>query len=467
MAHVLANKLRDAVLLSAFEGNLTKEEAGDALVKSILEDIKVEKAELITKKEIKKTKKLPIINAEEYPAMVPDRWELCYIDDIAFVTKLAGFEYTKYVADNLAPNGIPLFKGKNIQNGKLVLEFESYIPESVSDELPRSQVRKKCLLTPYVGTIGNVALFEGNFDAHLGSNVGKIEFFNETGVHIIEEYMLFYLRSPLGYQELTKHKKATAQESISIDAIRRVVVPLPSPEEQKRIVARVEELMAKIDEYEKLEKQLVELKARFPEDMKAALLQAAMEGKLTEQLEDDSSPYNLDMVFEVADDNSLVMPDSWACVKFSQLAKSRMGKTILTRDLKDKGVPVYSATMDGKPLGYLDAVELKLKKNDLVIPARGNSIGYVKLIEDDIATCTQTTICCQEIKNVNPKYLLMACKAFKNQWYKYSGSAIPQITVNQINQHVVPLPQIEEQKRIVEKLDQILPLCDELEEMNS
>ena len=53
----------------------------------------------------------------------------------------------------------------------------------------------------------------------------------------------YYLRSKIGYAELTKFKKATAQESISIDAIRNVIIPLPPKDEQKRIVARLEELL--------------------------------------------------------------------------------------------------------------------------------------------------------------------------------------------------------------------------------
>ena len=137
-----------------------------------------------------------------------------------------------------------MFKGKNVQNGKLVLSFESYIPESVSDELPRSQITKKCLLTPYVGTIGNIAVFDGSFKAHLGSNVGKIELLNsDTQTFILEEYVLWYLKSTYGYAELTKYKKATAQESISIDAIRNVVIAIPPLEEQRRIVAKLEEIL--------------------------------------------------------------------------------------------------------------------------------------------------------------------------------------------------------------------------------
>ena len=61
----------------------------------------------------------------EIPYTEPNGWCWCKIDTIAFVTKLAGFEYTKYIAPNLCEKGIPLFKGKNVQNGEIVYEFES------------------------------------------------------------------------------------------------------------------------------------------------------------------------------------------------------------------------------------------------------------------------------------------------------------------------------------------------------
>lgn len=87
----------------------------------------------------------------------------------------AGFEYTEYIASNLQQNGVPLFKGKNIQNSKIIYEFESYVSEQVSDMLVRSQITKKCILTPYVGSIGNIGIHDKVGKYHLGSNVGKIE----------------------------------------------------------------------------------------------------------------------------------------------------------------------------------------------------------------------------------------------------------------------------------------------------
>lgn len=245
---VLKSKIIDA----GIRGQLTEQLPEDGTAEELYQAIQMEKAQLIKDKKIKKEKPLPEITADEIPFDTPNGWKWCYINDIAFVTKLAGFEYSKYISHNLVDAGIPLFKGKNIQKGQLIEEFESYIPEEISNELFRSQLSKKCLLTPYVGTIGNIAIFEGNYIAHLGSNVGKIEVFNGDNIYLMEEYLLFYLRSSYGYKELTKYKKATAQESISIEAIRNVIIPLPTLSEQKRIVAKIDEVFGALDARDRL-----------------------------------------------------------------------------------------------------------------------------------------------------------------------------------------------------------------------
>ena len=256
--------LKKSILQEAVQGKLIPQDPADEPATVLLERIRAEKEQLIKAGKIKRDKHESVIfrrdNSHyekrgseevcidgELPFEIPRNWEWCYLGDVAFVTKLAGFEYTKYIAPNLADTGIPLFKGKNVQNGKLVFNFEGYIPEYLSDELSRSQICKKCLLTPYVGTIGNIAIFDGSFKAHLGSNVGKIELINPVDrTYLSEEYVLNYLRSPAGYQQLTKHKKATAQESISIDAIRNVIMPIPPVNEQNRIINMLAEIERKV-----------------------------------------------------------------------------------------------------------------------------------------------------------------------------------------------------------------------------
>ena len=250
----LPDRLKKSVLQEAIEGRLVPQDPNDEPASVLLQRIREEKkrlykAGLLKKKEIVDRE----INEDETPFLLPDGWLWTKIDNVAFVTKLAGFEYTKYIANNLVSkeNSIPLFKGKNVQNGEIIYEFEAYIPVELSNELKRSQISKKCLLTPYVGTIGNIGIHDKKGIYHLGSNVGKIEFYNSDSLNILEEYVKYYLMSNYGYNELTKYKKATAQESISIEAIRDVFIPLPPLAEQKRIVAKIEEVFSEIDKMKK------------------------------------------------------------------------------------------------------------------------------------------------------------------------------------------------------------------------
>ena len=215
---------------------------------------------------------------DEIPFDLPDGWAWAKINTIAFVTKLAGFEYTKNIAPGLCEDGIPLFKGKNVQNSTIVYEFESFIPESVSDELQRSQVTKKCILTPYVGTIGNIGIHNRPGKYHLGSNVGKIELYNDNVV-LLEEYVVAYLQSGFGYQQLTKHMKATAQASISIEAIRDVYLPIPPANEQLRMWSALSNALAMIERIENTELDITNL----IKSTKSKVLDLAIRGKLVPQ----------------------------------------------------------------------------------------------------------------------------------------------------------------------------------------
>ena len=251
------DKLKKSILQYAIQGKLVPQDSNDEPAAVLLERIRAEKKAQLGKKYVESYiykgddncyyehingKNIDI--TEILPIDIPDNWAWVKLGYICFVTKLAGFEYTKYIAPNLTTAGVPIFKGKNVQDGEIIYKFEGYIPESISDMLERSQVRKKCILTPYVGTIGNLGIHNRNGHYHLGSNVGKIELlpYNITS----EEYIVLYLKSMYGYGELTKNKKATAQESISIEAIREVYIPIPPLAEQKRIVEKIDEIFAKL-----------------------------------------------------------------------------------------------------------------------------------------------------------------------------------------------------------------------------
>ena len=247
-------KLKKSILQYAIEGKLVKQDPNDEPASVLLERIKAEKEKLIKEGKIKRDKNESYVyqgdDKNYYEKIgnnikkidIPfDRNDIAWtkLKNIAFITKLAGFEYSQYIQPNLVNSGIPLFKGKNVQNSQVIYQFENYIPLEISNKLSRSQINRKCLLTPYVGTIGNVGIHDKTGTFHLGSNVGKIEIYNYSSLNVMEEYVFYYLKSFTGYYELTKFKKATAQESISIDAIRETIIPIYPLSIQEKIHQKI------------------------------------------------------------------------------------------------------------------------------------------------------------------------------------------------------------------------------------
>ena len=472
-------------------------EDGDA--RELLADIQAEKAELIAEKKIKKEKPSEPISDDEIPFDIPDNWILVKLSEIAFVTKLAGFEYTKEIAPNLTKSGIPLFKGKNIQNGHTVYKFESYIPKEVSESLPRSQLTKPCLLTPYVGTIGNISIFDAHIPAHLGSNVGKIEPFNNKNENVNLNYLLYYMLSPFGIQQLGKHKKKNAQESTSIDAIRDCFVYLPPLAEQHRLVARVDELMAKIDELEKVENELNALHKAFPGDMKAALLQAAMQGKLTEQLPEDGNAEDLLKSIETEkakliaekkikkqkasepiseEDAPLQIPSNWSWAYIGDIFSHNAGKALNAKNQvgsKHKYITTSNVYWDHfeldnlKEMYYTDeeVEKYSVKKGDLLV-LEGGDIGRSAIWNLDVSYCIQNHLHCLRpylASSTNVKYYYYLMMLYKQIGaVNGKGIAIQGLSANALHSIAVPVAPLAEQQRIVERLDKLLPLCDSLEE---
>ena len=148
------------------------------------------------------------------------------------------------------------------------------------------------------------------------------------------------------------------------------------------------------------------------------------------------------------------IPEDWEVSKYKRFTTNGMGSTILKEDLINSGIPVYSATKDSLVFGYLENPKIKLEKGDFIIPARGNSIGYVYMIKDKLATCTQTTIYSKINNDINKKYLLYQSKGLKDYWFEFDNTAIPQITVEQVANNRVLVPSMSEQNSIADFLDE-------------
>ena len=149
------------------------------------------------------------------------------------------------------------------------------------------------------------------------------------------------------------------------------------------------------------------------------------------------------------------VPSEWTICKTSWFFKISMGQTILKEDLKEDGeFPVFSATEGDHYFGYVNNPSVLLEKGDLIIPARGNSIGAVKLAKEK-STTTQTTIYCKQLQQnrILPKYMFYYMKGFRQNLFHFTQTAIPQITTTQVGTNPLIIPSKVEQISIVRYLD--------------
>ena len=155
------------------------------------------------------------------------------LGEVATVTKLAGFEFTKYVTYSDAGNIIAL-RGLNVKNGHLVLDDVKYIDNSNLEMLSRSKLRIGDMLFTYVGTVGQVALIQENDKYYLAPNVALVRITDER---FLPKYMMYYfLTDKFKQEQIAKLLQASSMQNIPMEKIRKFKLPLVSIEEQRKTI---------------------------------------------------------------------------------------------------------------------------------------------------------------------------------------------------------------------------------------
>ena len=281
MANILAKELKQSVLQAAFSGHLTERLPSDRNVSEYLKELRTKRLDYEKTYKDKKHKSLWEDGEYETNFDIPDEWEWAYVGDVfrhnagkALNAKNTNGKKRKYITTS------------NVYSDHFELENlkEMYYTD---DEADKCSVKKGDLIVLEGGDCVRTALWNLEESYCIQNHLHRLRPFGECDIRYFFYLLSFYKEA--GYTK----GKGIAIQGLSANALHNIVIPVCSPEEQARIVARVDELMAEIDEYEKIENQLVELKKNFPGDMKAAVLQAAMQGKLTEQLESDGFAFEL------------------------------------------------------------------------------------------------------------------------------------------------------------------------------
>lgn len=197
----------------------------------------------------------PHLYKESPLGWIPKEWDVIPLGQCAFVTKLAGFEYTNYF-DYAKGGEITVVRVLNIKAGTLDLTDIHRIPRTTSNLLPRSKLFAGDLVLSYVGTIGEVAIIPDNNKFHLAPNVAKITVDNAS---LKPKFLCLYLLSEYGKKRLINLATITSQPSISMSRVRQLLVPVPSLSEQNTAAKMIDSINNQlIVESEKLGKLISE-----------------------------------------------------------------------------------------------------------------------------------------------------------------------------------------------------------------
>ena len=370
------------------------------------------------------------------------------------------------------------------------------------DKLVNGKLQKNDVVVCIRGSLGKHGVYPFDQGAIASSLVIlRNYFFNICD----DEFLLLYLDSPLFFSEIKKYDNGTAQPNLAAKSLEQFLIPLPPLYEQKRIVAKIEELLPLVDRYAAAYEKLEQFNAKFPEDMKKSILQYAIQGKLVEQRAEEGTGEELYQQIqaekqrliaekkikkekplpEIAENEKPYdIPDNWTWVRFGDLGsykKGPFGSAITKSMFVPKGngaIKVYeqkNAIQKDATLGdyYIrrDYFESKMKgfevfPGDIIVSCAG-TIGETYVMPDKFeqGIINQALM---RMKIFEPLYIPYFLTFFdfvlkKNARSGSKGSAIKNIPPFEIlKNYLVPIPPLAEQRRIVAKLEEILPLCERL-----
>jgi type I restriction enzyme S subunit len=238
------DQLKQTILQLAVMGKLVPQNPNDEPASVLLKKIAEEKARLIKEGKIKKQKKLPAIIEDEKPFELPVGWEWARIGDASIFTEYGMSEKTFDGID-----GIPVLKMGDIQDGKVILGGQKLVQENV-EGLPSLFLKKWDLLynrTNSAELVGKTGIYDGPDDAYtFASYLIRIRC-SEECVNPI--YLNQSMNTPLfRVTQIEPHlKQQCGQANVNGTIMRNMIVPVPPIGEQRRIVVKVDELMALCD----------------------------------------------------------------------------------------------------------------------------------------------------------------------------------------------------------------------------
>ncbi len=533
-------KLRELILTLAMQGKLVPQDPQDQSARELLNEIEAEKKRLVKEGKIKTGSREDANNAkeiklEEVPYELPEGWEWVKFGKIAFQITDGAHHTPTYV-----DRGIPFLSVKDMSSGQLSFSGTRFISKDQHDNLSkRCHPEKGDLLLTKIGTTGVPVLVETDEEFSIFVSVALIKFSQKN---ISGRYLSLLVKSPLVKKQSEDGTEGVGNKNLVLRKINNFIFPLPPLAEQRRIVAKIDQLMARCDELEKLRAEweqkrltvhtaalnrliiatensdfgtawhfitqhfgeLYSVKENVTE-LRKAILHLAVMGKLVQQDSKDQPASELLKEIEAEkkrlvkegkikasepfpeikkEDQAHPLPSGWEWVRLGEIV-TKIGSGSTPRGGKSAyvtaGIPFLRSQNiwnDGLRLNDVAFISpkthelmsgTKVAPLDILLNITGASLGRCALMPDDIkdANVSQhVTIIRTAIQNLRRYIHLLLLSPYCQTmiWARQVGMAREGLSKKVFEQFEIPLPPLAEQHRIVAKTDQLMALCDELEQ---
>ncbi len=484
-------ELKSSILQLAIQGRLVEQRPEEGTGEELYQQIQAEKKRLMKEGKIKKEKPLPEIAEDEVPFEIPESWKWVRVAQVVTLNPKNDLD------DHLDTAFIPMpcvsdgFRNSHTFEVKKWGEIKKGFTHFADGDIGVAKI------TPCFQNRKSV-VFQGLPNGY-GAGTTELSIVRVINTTILREYLLWFFKSEYFIVNGVKSFTGTAgQQRIHKDYLATCLFPLPPLAEQKRIVAKIEELLPYLDRYEKAWNRLEDFGSRFPADMQKSILQMAIQGKLVEQRPEEGTGEELYRQIqaekqalikagkikkekplpEIAEDEvPFEIPEGWCWVRWGDLSQSiQYGYNAPAQENGRIKMVRISDIQNGKVLWdtvpYCEISEDEIPTyllgiNDILFARTGGTVGksyLVKEVPEDaiyagylIRTRYSALLC--------PEYLkyFMESQLYWEQLRNGTiATAQPNCNGKTLSRMILPLPPLAEQKRIVARLEEILPLCERL-----
>lgn len=477
-------ELKSSILQLAVQGKLVEQRPEEGTAEELYQQIQEEKQRLIQTGKIKKEKPLPEITEEEKPFDIPESWKWIRLGECSTYSSakekispsdITGDMWSLDLEDIEKETGKVVnycfAKNRKITGDKVVFHGGQILYSKLRPYLKKILVAPKDgICTPELVPFSMVGAFDN-------------------------AYILYVLKAPHIDFFINSVTYGVKMPRVGTETMVNLLIPVPPLAEQKRIVAKIEELLPLINRYEQAWTRLEDFNKRFPEDMQKSLLQMAIQGKLVEQRPEEGTGEELYKQIqeekqrlikagkikkekplpEITEEEKLFdIPESWKWCRLSALGVTQTGNT------PSKAHPEYTGTdipfitpgdiLGGQICYNNQAISFKGKevarvcnKDSIMQVCIGGSIGKAAIANREVTFNQQINVISPIACSSEYIFAVMQSAYFiTTMKERAGGTATPIINRGLWESLLVPLPPLAEQKRIVAKLEELLPLCERL-----